>query len=75
MKDDDGIRFLGDASLWGVLLAPLVGGAASALRQITGIRSSGGQRRPAARQALDERFARGEISQEEYDEIRARLED
>lgn len=52
----------------------LAGGATLVFRQMTGTRSSGGQRQPTARQVLDERFARGEISREEYEEIRAQIE-
>lgn len=69
-----GFGFLGMFLFWGVLLALLVGGVVLVLRQTNGIRSSGGQRLSTARQVLDERFARGEISREEYDAIRAQIE-
>ena len=69
-----GYGFLGMLLFWGVLLALLVGGVVLLLRQTPGARSAGGQR-PTARQILDERFARGEISREEHDAIRARLSD
>jgi len=69
-----GYGFLGMLLFWGVLLLLLVGGAVLLLRQTPGARSTGEQR-PTARQILDERFARGEISREEYDAIRARLAD
>ena len=69
-----GYGFLGMLLFWGVLLALLVGGAVLLLRQTPGARSTGEQR-PTARQILDERFARGEISREEHDAIRARLAD
>ncbi len=69
-----GFGFLGMLLFWGALLALVVGGAALVFRQTTGTCPPGGQRRPTARQVLDERFARGEISREEYEAIRARLE-
>lgn len=69
-----GFGFLGMFLFWGVLLVLLVGGGVLVLRNMTGIRLPGGQRQPTARQVLDERFARGEISREEYDAIRTRIE-
>jgi putative membrane protein len=66
--------FLGMLLLWGIPLALVIGGAAWLFRQTTGTRQTGGQRQPTARQVLDERFARGEISQEEYETIRAQIE-
>ena len=69
-----GFGFFGMLLFWSALLAPLVGGTVLVLRQTTSTRSSGKQRQPTARQVLDERFAQGEISQEEYEPIRARLE-
>jgi uncharacterized membrane protein len=69
-----GFGFGGMLLFWGVLLALLGGGAALAFRQLTGTGAPDGQQRQTARQILDERLARGEISQEEYDLIRARVE-
>ena len=69
-----GFGFLGMFLFWGALLALVVGGAALVFRQTTGARSPGGQHQPAARQILDERFARGEVSREEYEAIRAQIE-
>ena len=69
-----GFGFLGMLLFGGVLLALVVGGMAWAFRQTTGARPLGGQRQPTARQVLDERFARGEISREEYETIRAQIE-
>jgi putative membrane protein len=66
--------FLGMLLLWGIPLALAVGVAAWLFRQATGTRQLGGQRQPTARQVLDERFARGEISREEYETIRAQIE-
>ena len=68
-----GIGFLGMLLFWGILLAVLVGGAVLVFRQISGTRPSGGQSQPTARHILDERLARGEIDQEEYEAIRTRL--
>ena len=69
-----GFGFLGMLLFWGALLALVVGGATWVFRQTTGTRPPGGQRQPTARQVLDERFARGEISREEYDAIRTQIE-
>ena len=68
-----GFGFLGMLLFWGVLLL-LVGGAILVLRQTAGVRSPGEERQSTARQILDERLARGEISREEYDAVRAQLE-
>ena len=68
-----GFGFLGMFLFWGALLVLLVGGVVLVLRQTAGIRLSGSLRQPTARQLLDERFARGEISREEYDAIRAQI--
>ena len=68
-----GFGFLGMFLFWGALLVLLVGGVVLVLRQTAGIRLSGSPRQPTARQLLDERFARGEISREEYDAIRAQI--
>ena len=68
------IGFLGIVLSWGALLALLTGGAALIFRQVTGTRVLGGREQPTARQILDVRLASGEISQKEYDSIRARVE-
>ena len=68
-----GFGFLGMLLFWGILLVALVGGAVLVFRQITGARPSDGQHKPTARQVLDERLARGEIDQEEYEVIHARI--
>ena len=57
----------------GVVLALALGGAGW-LRQTGAFRPSDEQRRPTPREVLDERLARGEIDQEEYEAIRVRLE-
>jgi putative membrane protein len=69
-----GFGFLGMFLFWTALLALVVGSLVWVFRQTTGTRSSGDQRQPTARRVLDERFARGEISREEYEVVRARLE-
>ena len=63
-----GFGLIGTLLFGGVLLALLGGGAALFSRQATG------QERPTARQLLDERLARGEIDQQEYDRTRERIE-
>jgi len=70
-----GFGFLGMLLLWIIPLALVIGGAGLAFRQTAGAGTPGVQRQPKARQVLDERLAQGEISQEEYEAIRARLED
>jgi putative membrane protein len=69
-----GFGFVGMLLFWAVLLVLLVGGAILVLRQATGTRLPGDQRQPTARQVLDGRFARGEISAEDYETIRAQIE-
>ncbi len=59
---------------WGALLALLMGGAAWVLRLITGTDLSASSTGTAARQVLDERLARGEITRQEYDLILVRIE-
>jgi uncharacterized membrane protein len=67
---------------FGFLVLLLTGSAALAValggskwpRQTAGFRPSGEQPRSTPRDLLDERLARGEIGQQEYEAIRARLE-
>jgi uncharacterized membrane protein len=68
-----GFGFLGMFLFWGALLALLIGGAALLLRQMAGTRLPSQQQETTARQILDERLARGEITQEEYEAIRAQI--
>ena len=68
-----GFGFLGMLLFWGILLVVAIGGAALVFRQVAGTRPSGRQHQPTARQVLDERLARGEVDQEEYELIRARI--
>lgn len=69
-----GLGFLLLLLLGGVLVAVLLGGAGLISRKGSNGQWLGGQRQPTARQVLDERFARGEISAEEYETIRAQIE-
>ncbi len=67
-----GFGFLVLLLLGGLAVALLVGGG-TLLNQKGTISSLGGKDKPTARQVLDERLARGEISPEEYEEIRTRI--
>jgi putative membrane protein len=69
-----GFGFLLLLLLGGALGAVLLGGAGLLSRKGSDSQWLGGQRQPTARQILDERFARGEISTEEYETTRAQLE-
>jgi uncharacterized membrane protein len=69
-----GFGFVGMLLFWGALLVLLVGGGALTLRQATAIHSPSGRHQGTARQILDERLARGELTQEDYEAIRARIE-
>jgi uncharacterized membrane protein len=68
-----GFGFLGRLLFWGLLLV-LETGAAWLLLQATRSRPPVWRRKPTVRQVLDARFAGGEISQEEYEAVRAQLE-
>lgn len=69
-----GFGFLGMLLFWGLFLALVVGGTVFLLRQRGETRSPGDADGATARRILDERLARGEISREEYETIRAALE-
>lgn len=69
-----GFGFLLLLLLGGVLVAVLLGGLGLMSRKDGGVRWPGGQRQQTARQVLDERFARGEVSAEEYETVRAQIE-
>lgn len=58
---------------WGVIIALIAGGVALLVRQASGYASHAAQGKSTARQILDERLARGEISREEYDDLRAKI--
>jgi uncharacterized membrane protein len=66
--------FLGLLLFGGILVALLVGGGLWARRQGGGIDLSGQRRESTARETLDKRLARGEISREEYEAIRDQIE-
>ena len=68
-----GFGLIGLLLLGGVVIALVVGGA-GLLRQFSGPRTFGEEAGRTPRQMLDERLARGEISREEYEAIRAMLE-
>jgi uncharacterized membrane protein len=68
-----GFGFLLMHLFWGGLLALLIGGAVWLFRRSPATSSPSTQSQPTVRQILDARLARGEITQEEYDTIRARL--
>jgi putative membrane protein len=69
-----GFGFLWLLVLGGAFVAVLLGGAGLLSRKGSNSQWLGGQRQPTARQILDERFARGEIGTEEYETVRAQLE-
>ena len=69
-----GFGFVGMFLIWGVVLALLAGGGVLVFRQATVSRPVSDEHRVTARQLLDKRFARGEISRDEYDAIRAQIE-
>lgn len=65
-----GFGFLGMLLFWGIFLALVAGGAVWLVQQS---RALGEVPEKTARQILDERLARGEITPEEYEAIRAKL--
>ena len=69
-----GLLFVGGVILVAVLGGLGLGGLGLVSRKGAHAQWSGGQRQPAASQVLDERFARGEVSSQEYEAIRAQLE-
>lgn len=59
----------------GILIALLIGGgAAFLLKPGANGSSTGGNPKATARETLDRRLARGEISRQEYEEIRGRIQ-
>ena len=69
-----GFGFLLLLLLGGALVAVLLGGMGLLFRKGSTSQWLGGQHQPTARQVLDERFARGEISADEYETTRAQIE-
>lgn len=69
-----GYGFIGMFLIGGLFLLFLVGAVALVAWLLSRARpSGGGQSHSTARQILDERLARGEISREEYDALRAKI--
>ena len=60
--------------LFGGVLIALRGGGTDLARQVSNLLTAGGSTGRGPRQLLDERLARGEISREEYEAIRAMLD-
>jgi|YNPNPStandDraft_1061719.scaffolds.fasta_scaffold97382_2 putative membrane protein len=69
-----GFGFLGMFLFWGFLILLLAGGGVVLARLLAGTGSAGKPAQPTARQILDARLARGEISPEEYEAILVRME-
>lgn len=67
--------FLGLLLLGGVLVALVIGGGgAFLLKQVGSGSLTGGNQKATVRETLDRRLARGDISREEYEEIRSRIQ-
>jgi len=58
----------------GVLLVAVIIGAVVLVSKTGGPRQQQEQNHPAPRQILDARLARGEITQEEYNQLRSEIE-
>ena len=69
-----GLGFVRMFLFWGALLALLAGGAWLLFRQTMGNRAPTPKHRQTARQIVDERLARGDISREDHETIRTRIE-
>lgn len=69
-----GFGFLGMFLFWAILLALFVGSAVLGLRQTAGSRLVRVHPGLTSQQILNRRLARGEISEEEYEMIRAQIE-
>ena len=73
-----GFSFFGMILVWGGLLALLLGGGALIFRLLIGSPLAVAQTQSSsyrtARQLLDERLARGEIGQGEYEHILSRIQ-
>jgi len=68
-----GFALLALLLLGGVVLA-LVAGGSGLLQTLDRGQASEEKRNPTPRQVLDERLARGEIDEDEYEAIRSRIE-
>ncbi len=60
--------------LFGGVLMALRGGGTDLAHQVSNLLTTGGSTGRGPRKLLDERLARGEISREEYEAIRAMLD-
>ena len=69
-----GFGFVGMLLFWGALLVLVLGGGALAIRQTSSVYSTNGQPQMTPKQILRIRLARGEIAQEQYEAILARIE-
>jgi uncharacterized membrane protein len=69
-----GFGFLWLLVLGGALVVAFLGGLGLLAGKNSNSQWLGGQRQQTAQQILDERFARGEISTEDYETVRAQLE-
>jgi putative membrane protein len=69
-----GFGFLWLFVLGGALVVVFLGGLGLLAGKNPNSQWLGGRRQPTTRQILDERFARGEISADEYETVRAQLE-
>ena len=69
-----GFGFVGMLLFGSALVVLLVGGGALALRQTSGVYLPNRPRQARAHQILSERLARGELTLEEYESLRARIE-
>ena len=59
---------------WGVVMMVVFSGSIVLVAYLVLHGKADDERRPVARQILDERFATGELSEEEYERARATLE-
>ena len=59
---------------WGVVMMIVIWGSIVAIAYLVLRGRADDVRRPVAREILDERFAKGELSEEEYERARATLE-
>jgi uncharacterized membrane protein len=69
-----GFGFLWLLVLGGALVVVFLGGLGLLAGRNSNSQWPGGQRQPTAQQILHERFARGEISTEDHETVRAQLE-
>ena len=68
-----GFGMVGMLLFWGVLVALLIGSGSVVAWLAGDHRLVAGQRHVTPRQILDERLARGEIDQDQYEALRAKI--